>query len=247
MLNRCRATSSNWQPSAKKLHPAIAQMVTAIFEQMKLAGEAGSLLKIEEVVSSLVAAAKKQWEKDQKERREKQQFFNGFETVKEHQLEFDLSGISDEQFFEKAEEEIYEALRKYASETTEGGFRRKLFAGDAEKGFAFVDLAQRKYDIGLMNPPFGEAAERTTRYLAAAYPVSKQDLLTCFVDASLARLSNRGCVGAITARTSFFLIQSQHWRNALLSASTPTVFADLGHGVMDDATVNAAAYCLEKN
>ena len=61
-------------------------------------------------------------------------------SVKEQQLEFDLSGITDELFFEKAEEEIYEALRKYASESSEGGFRRKLFANDAENGFAFIEI-----------------------------------------------------------------------------------------------------------
>ena len=55
-------------------------------------------------------------------------------------------------FFEKAEEEIYEALRNYATETMDGGFRRKLFANDAEKGFAFIELCKRaKYDAVLMN------------------------------------------------------------------------------------------------
>ena len=137
----------------KELHPAIAQMVTAIFEEMKLAGEAGSLLKIEQEISSLVAAAKKQFQDNPPDKKTQMQLFGGADVVKEQQLEFDLSGITDEQFFEKAEEEIYEALRKYASETSEGGFRRKLFAGDAEKGFAFIELCRKRFDVALMNPP----------------------------------------------------------------------------------------------
>ncbi len=39
----------------------LGQMVQVVFDKMKLAGEAGSLLKIEDEISEAVAAAKKQW------------------------------------------------------------------------------------------------------------------------------------------------------------------------------------------
>jgi len=39
----------------------------------------------------------------------------------------------------------------------------------------------------------------------------------------------------------------QVWRKkVVLSISKPELVADLGHGVMDDAMVEAAAYVLEK-
>ncbi len=41
--------------------PAIAGLVEHIFEKMQLAGEAGTLLKIEEEITELVATAKKDW------------------------------------------------------------------------------------------------------------------------------------------------------------------------------------------
>ena len=135
----------------KELHPAIAQMVTAIFEEMRLAGEAGSLLKIEQAIKTLVAAARQQFIDNPPDNIKTQmQLFDSAEVVKEQQREFDLSGITDQQFFEQAEETIYEALRRYASETSEGGFRRKLFAGDAEKGFAFVELCRNRFEVVLM-------------------------------------------------------------------------------------------------
>lgn len=60
-------------------------------------------------------------------------------------------------------------------------------------------------------------------------------------------LHPRGLLGAITSRTGFFLSSFQKWREEiLLNEAPPVIFADLGHGVMDSAMVEAAAYCLEK-
>ena len=54
-------------------------------------------------------------------------------------------------------------------------------------------------------------------------------------------------IGAITSRTCFFLSSFQKWReDIVLGIARPEALADLGHGVMDDAMVEAAAYVLEK-
>jgi len=45
----------------------LGQIVEVVFEKMKLAGEAGSLLKIEEEIRYAVAAAKQQWVKETKQ------------------------------------------------------------------------------------------------------------------------------------------------------------------------------------
>ena len=56
-----------------------------------------------------------------------------------------------------------------------------------------------------------------------------------------------GLIGAITSRACFFLSSFRPWREeVVLTTSRPTVMADLGYGVMDDAMVEAAAYVLEK-
>ena len=39
----------------------LGQLVDVVFDKMKLAGEAGSLLKIDEEIKDAVAEAKKQW------------------------------------------------------------------------------------------------------------------------------------------------------------------------------------------
>ncbi len=50
----------------------------------------------------------------------------------------------------------------------------------------------------------------------------------------------------MTSRTGFFLSSFQKWREEiLLQEARLTVFADLGYKVVDTATVETAAYCLE--
>lgn len=60
-------------------------------------------------------------------------------------------------------------------------------------------------------------------------------------------LRSGGRIGAITSRTAFFLTSYQKWREqVVLGIAEPEVMADLGHGVMDDAMVEAAAFILQK-
>ncbi len=59
-------------------------------------------------------------------------------------------------------------------------------------------------------------------------------------------LQPHGMLGAITSRTGFFLSSFQKWREEiLLKEARPTVFADLGNGVLNTAVVETAAYCLK--
>jgi hypothetical protein len=227
----------------KTLHPAIAQMVAAIFDEMKLAGEAGSLLKIEQEITGLVAAAKKQWEKEPKA---KQLELFDADVVKERQLEFDLSGITDQQFFLQAEETIYEALLKFASETSEGGFRRKLFTGDAEKGFALIALCNVKHDVILMNPPFGEPVDSSQQYLRREYDKDRNDIMACFLTRTAELLQIGGRLGVISSRTVFFnTFCGDARKRCMLGSCQVTELVDLGWRVLDGAAVEAAGYCIQ--
>ncbi len=203
-------------------------MVTAIFEEMKLAGEVGSLLKIEQEITALVAVAKKQWEKEPKAKQ--LELFGRASVVKEHQLEFDLTGITDERFFEKAEEEIYQALGRYASATSNGVFRRKLFAKDAANGFAFIELCKLQYDCALMNPPFGSGLKATAKYLDKKYlGAGASEIAASFFSRVLDLLTEKGRIGEISSRTFFLLPTVAEWRiSCLYKQSNLIEFVDLG-------------------
>jgi hypothetical protein len=222
----------------------IGQLVRVVFEKMKLAGEAGSLLKIEEEVASAVADAKQRW-LTSTELEQGRLFAYEIIRPKQQELGFDVSGITDESFWEKAEERIYAALQAYAEEAQNGrGYQRRLFGEDAARGFAFVDLCRKRYDVALMNPPFGDASLPSKPYLDVIYGDTKGDVYKAFVECFQARLVPAGYLGIISSRTGFFLGQSEDWRTrVVLRLFRPIVLADLGMGVLD-AMVEVAGYVL---
>lgn len=146
----------------------------------------------------------------------------------------------------KAEGRLCGALTEFA-QAAQATYQGRLFAQDALQGLRLIDLCREVFDVVVMNPPFGALASNTKDQLAKAYPRSKNDLLAIFVERGLELLRTGGRIGAITSRTCFFLSSFQKWREqVVLGIARPEVLADLGHGVMDDAMVEAAAYVLEK-
>ncbi|MFG3593096.1 Eco57I restriction-modification methylase domain-containing protein [Bradyrhizobium sp. RDI18] len=230
---------------AATVRPAfMGSLFKEIVSEMRLAGEMGALLPIERKLSASIQNARVAFSK-QAERSEN--FLPGFEPVK-RQGELDLSGIDNFAFFERAEEQIFGALQAYVSDAVNGrGIRRRLFADDAEQGIAFVETMGRKFDVVLMNPPFGAGSLIAKKEFESSYPRTKNDIFAAFVERGVELLLQRGMLGAITSRTGFFLSSFQQWREEiLLKDAPPVVFADLGYGVLDSAMVEVAAYCLEK-
>ena len=175
-------------------------------------------------------------------------FLQGMEPERK-QGDLDFSGIDDDGFFHKAGDLIDKALRGFA-ETAAGAasVRRRLFADDAAYGIALIDLLRTRFDVVLMNPPFGACSLPGKKEFEKGYPRTKNDVYAAFVERGVQLLHSHGLLGAITSRTGFFQSSYQQWREEIiLKEASPIVFADLGLGVMDAAMVEAAAYCLEKN
>ena len=239
------------QEFASQLKPTVlGQLVEVIFEKMQLAGEAGTLLKIEKEIEDAIAGAKSIW---QQQNQTLNQFPDLAKVAKRQnegkgEVDFDVSDISDEGFWQQAEQKILDALAQYASSTSSDMTEQKrLFASDAAKGFAFIDLCKKRFDVVLMNPPFGEFSTNWKEQSRNNYPNSSNDILASFVERGLLLQNCRGFLGAVTSRTCFFLSSYEKWReNITLKLAKPQYVADLGLGVMDEAMVEAAAYVLEK-
>ena len=152
----------------------------------------------------------------------------------------------DMEQWQKAEVRLQHALAEFG-QAARSTYQGRLFADDVLQGLRIVDLCREVFDVVLMNPPFGALASGTKDQLVKAYPRSKNDLLSVCVERGLLMMRRGGRLGAITSRTCFFLSSFQKWREeVVLGIAQPEVMADLGHGVMDDAMVEAAAYVLEK-
>ena len=237
-----------------QLEPKVlGQVVEVVFDKMKLAGEAGSLLKIEEEIRDAVAEAKKQWVRETRQATDRkgqpllftQGALDQLDGEPKQPALFDFSDLSDAQFFDQAETRVIEALRSYAEKAQNGErLQRRLFTEDAVRGFAFVELCQKQYDVVLMNPPFGEPVRSTSDYLQAQYPNSKHDLFAAFCDRCFQQLAPQGLLGELSSRVGFFLKSFAEWRRTLIYDHSLQVMVDLGAGVLDTAAVEACCYIV---
>jgi hypothetical protein len=224
--------------------PLLRDLFKRIVAESRLAGELGVLLKLESGIATALGKARELFGKQ----REGSDFLPGMEPALKQGV-LDLSGIDDDGFFHEAEAWIVEALRSFAEATIgEAGVRRRLFAGDAAQGIALIDLVRTRFDVVLMNPPFGSCSLAAKDEFDSTYPRTKNDIYAAFVERGIQILRPHGLLGAITSRTGFFLSTFQKWREEiLLREAVPIVFADLGNGVLDSAMVEVAAYCFEKS
>ena len=224
---------------------SLGDLIRSVWQNMTLAGEVGSLLKVEDTLQDAIASAEAEWE-------EKLPLFR----MSAHEADRPVTESyvrlvpgEGETFWCKAEGLVLTALEDYVRFAGGGqGLVRRLFADDAAHGFALIDVCRLQFDVVLMNPPFGSPSKPSKSYIENSYPRTKNDLYAAFVECGLRRLLPDGFLGAITSRTGFFPTSFKKWREEiLLHEASPTVFADLGYGVLDSAMVETAGLLLAED
>ncbi len=224
--------------------PTLARLCEMMWDELALAGVAGSLLKPEEQLRLVIEAERGAYLR----RPRGQQHTLTPEFDRAEQQLIDFSDVTDEGFWDIAESRILTELREYSETVADGNATvRRLFADDAARGFAFIDLCRNRYDNVLMNPPFGEMASASKNYLETRYPTSKYDISAMFVVRWLERLQDFGLFGAITNKTGFFLQTFDTWRSIISTApNNLSMSADLGFGVLDAAVVETMSYTIRR-
>jgi hypothetical protein len=248
LIRRVLDVPENQQVRATaRMAEALCDLVRTVWKEMELAGEAGSLLKIEESLADAIAKGKEEWV-------EKAPLFRVMEfglteeTQANPKVKYYKSVPGEEEdFWNRAEALVLVALEGYAEHAqTASASRRRMFAADAANGFSFIDLCRKTFDAVLMNPPFGKIVDSTKSIFSRLYPNSKADIDACFVTRCEELLNANSRIGIIATRTQFFKSTLSDWRDDayFMHAHLP-VAADLGYGVLDDALVEAAAYVIE--
>jgi hypothetical protein len=227
-----------------------AELVQALLERIRdelglLASEAGTLLKAERGIRARIEELRAGIERQRREGR--QLGLRDLLGAEYEQGELHVDRAPTEQFWSDLEQRILDLLKRYADGADADGTGRRLFADDAAHGIGFLDALLRRYDVVLMNPPFGAASKPSKEYIDDNYPLTKNDVYAAFVERGLELLQKGGYLGAITSRTGFFLSSFQKWREEILLKETDVIaFADLGYGVLDTAMVETAAYVLRR-
>ena len=222
------------------LHPpVIGQLVKTVFEKMEMAGEAGTLLKIEEDIKTEIGDAKERWLT--KPRTVQMDLF-GDKVPNSYQANLDFSGITDEDFWNEAESLVIRSLKLYSDRaSSQEKLARQLFMDDATHGFAFIEICRNRYDVALMNPPFGEATVGFKEKYKNDFPELLWDIYIPFIS-RLLEMSDM--VGAIISRTLLFNSRLSKYREKILRETEILTLSDFGSGVLD-ATVDTMAFCLK--
>jgi len=232
----------------KSLPGPIGKLVRVIWDKMQLAGETGLLLKIEEELKKEIEIAKEEYKEYKNTSAQSTLFASPAEgKAAEMAAIYGKGQKITKDFFDTAEEEVLKALKGFA-ENAEGedAFQKLLFAEDTARGFAFIELCRKRYDVIVMNPPFGAASENSKQYIDSNFSLSRYDLATVFIDRMLQLTSTKGRLGSISTRTIFFLGSFSKWRSRdFFTNNFIEQFADLGGEVLD-AMVEVAAYVIRE-
>lgn len=222
------------------------RLLTTIWNKMKYVGEAGLLFKMEKEISDDIEYLRKNWSKvnqnrnvsfyDSEERRA--------EVMAANEARTELRHHKDE-FFEEIAERLQTALQELSSRLSEEeGYENALFSEDATRGFAFIELCQKRFDCIVMNPPFGEGSEHTSQYMNDNYPAWSKNLVCAFFDRMQDMLDDDGKLGAIFDRTVMIKSSYETFRRRNLCGFI-TACADTGWGVLD-ASVETSTLVLNK-
>lgn len=229
-----------------ELDKPMQRLLTTIWDKMKFVGEAGLLFKMEKEISDDIEYLRKNWSKvnqnrnanifDSEERRA--------EVMAANEVRTELRHHKDE-FFEEITERLQTALQELSARLSEEeGYENALFSEDAARGFAFIELCQKRFDCIVMNPPFGEGSEHTSQYLNDNYPAWSKNLVCAFFDRMQEMLDDEGKLGAIFDRTVMIKSSYEAFRRRNLCGFI-TACADTGWGVLD-ASVETSTLVLNK-
>ena len=229
----------------KPLDAPLRKLVTAIWDLMKMAGETGLLLRIEEEIDRNINEIAADLSKDAKDSQLELGADERTMKAAERAAFYSTKKYRDS-FLENAASEVFRILKELSETATNGeAYQKLLFADDAARGFAFIELCRKKYDVVLMNPPFGSASLNTEAYLQSNYPTWGKNILAAFFERMLELINNEGFVGAIFDRTVAIKSSYEDFRIKCFCGHI-TSMADTGWNVLD-ANVETTSLVLKKN
>jgi len=236
--------------------PALQHIFARLFEELEYTYEIGSLLKVRVPFERLF-----------KERVAEKGRQAKLSLPLTGQAEFGVKGLAGQTKFasnrssesseglltliipkERTIEEMLDELRSFERESIEAqDMGRLLFATEAEKSVGLLSLLSQKYDVVLMNPPYGDMPPKTKEYLKEYYPRTHFDYYAAFIEHAIDLAQDEGYIGALTGKTFMFLRWYQWVREKLLKERAPLqLVLDLGFGVIEEATARWAAFSAQK-
>lgn len=230
----------------EELPAPMRNLIRKIWEKMQFVGEAGLLFKMEKEIEEDIDYLRQNWGKVNQYRYAS--LFSTDEQKAKILAENEARKVlkqNKEEFFNEITERLRESLQQLSAKLSEEeGYENSLFTEDATRGFAFIELCQKRFDCIVMNPPFGEGSENTSKYLDDNYPSWCRNLVCAFFDRMQEMLSEGGLLGAIFDRTVMMRSSYTNFRKKHLCGYI-SCCADTGWNVLD-ASVETSTLVINK-
>ena len=230
----------------EELDKPMQKLISTIWDKMKYVGETGLLYKMEKEIDRDIEYLRSNWNVVNRLRS-----FDLFSTDEEKaKIEAEnekkrILRLNKDAFFSEITDRLKDALQTISAKMSEEeGYENALFSDDAARGFAFIELCQKRFDCIVMNPPFGEGGEKSSGYLDDNYPDWCRNLVCAFFDRMQEMLEDKGLLGAIFDRTVMIKSSYEPFRKRNLCGFI-TCCADTGWGVLD-ANVETSTLVLSK-
>ena len=222
-----------------------------IWDNLQYVSELGSLIQVREAVTRVLdewieRQAKEKGLTSIREAKDTAQIPLGTITTdweREHKVQLDLQRSVLEQEAAQMHRELLTGLLDLAH--SEPDPAQRLFAEDTARGLKLLEVLSRRYDVAVMNPPYGSFIPKVKDFVKAAYPHTSNDIYATFIERGTQLTEEEGYVGALVSSTFVNLKTFEKLRTEFLLKRNPLlVMLDLGFGILDDATVEAAAIAL---
>ena len=223
----------------EELDKPMQRLITKVWEKMKFVGEAGLLFKMEQEIDAEINYLRQNWAKVN-QYRNANLFSTDEEKARIEALNASRKALKQnkEGFFNEITIRLQEALQQLSAKLSEEeGYENALFSEDATRGFAFIELCQKRFDCIVMNPPFGEGSENTSDYLDDHYPAWCRNLVCAFFSRMKEMLTENGKVGAIFDRGVLFRDSYKSFRVGIIDYIS--YCADTGKDVLDASVVTS--------
>lgn len=257
--------SDSWREyvAGFKHEHSVRRILEALTDSLKDIRELGSLLQPEVELERIIREEHKAWEERARRGAEQLGLFPELEEPRQEALPFEQ--VTDERFWEELAPRVENAIRAFLQRARDRGeIADQVVAGEAQKGFAFMELCRRRYDVVCTNPPYmgsGNMGPALSGFVAERYPAGKPDIYAAFVIRCRELAEHQGHIAMVTQQSWLFLRSFARFREAseekaakdysspagLLRETTIETLAHLGeHGFTDPAAAGAfvVLFCL---
>ena len=241
------------------------KLFNALWENLRYIGELGGLIRVDDDVSAIL-------EKWVIQKAEQQGLTKLLKTTERKKEQLQFGDVVSDAVRQKAEQqelkralledeaariraELLAGLDRVASQVSDNP-RQRLFAEGTARGLRLLELLSSPFDVIVMNPPYGSFTKLDNAdddkafkaYRESAFPSGYQDIYAAFIERATQLIEPEGYIGALVSST--FKTNKGHakFRTEILLKRNPIVcMLDLGFGILDGATVEAAALVLRGN